>query len=676
MSINVDSTLTVSFDNPFEDINANIIDPHKILEFWCDPFKTGGIKDIDEKKFCSQRLPIILQGSRGSGKTTILKYFSFPVQKERAKLVNNFSIVDQIQSEGGVGFYLRCDDSFINTFRVIFENHSKDRWLLFFEHFIELYFCKNILSMLMDLNESGDINYSIYENNILHNLYNQTGNAIIEDLKTFEDLYRFIFDQMRYIDMFKNKSIYTKEDFMPKILLRIFDISSSIISSLCEYEEKLKNIVYVLMIDEFENLPNELQKFFNTLIKFVRPNISIRIGRRSEGNVTTETVNAEEYLREKHDYFLVVLDKKLSTSEIKNYFKEVATKRLSSSNIKSQSVDIVDMLGDMEDLNNECIEICKTRKDHLNYILNESPSLRYNESIKENIISIIANDSNPIAESLNALWVIRSKNSPIEAAKNAKFAMDAYFNKTPHPDVAKYANDYINKYKYAITILICSAHKKNKLYYGFNTICHLSNGNIRTFLNICRSVFSDALFYEKEHFIQTRTITKESQSRAIHEFSISEFENVCSIIKYGNSIRNLIMNIGNVFVEFHKDYKIRYPETNQFVFNKLELNDATRAIIDTAESWTMIIKREVTQRISVDINKKGDIFYINRAFSPIFNISYRIRGGFNIQFNKNEIEEMTTTLTTKKKLTRSKQQEADRYQRDQLTIFDIGGEDD
>ena len=39
-----------------------------------------------------------------------------------------------------------------------------------------------------------------------------------------------------------------------------------------------------------------------------------------------------------------------------------------------------------------------------------------------------------------------------------------------------------NKYRYAITVFICSVYKRPKLYYGFNAICYLSNGNTRTFI--------------------------------------------------------------------------------------------------------------------------------------------------------------------------------------------------
>ena len=291
-------------------------------------------------------------------------------------------------------------------------------------------------------------------------------------------------------------------------------------------------------------------------------------------------------------------------------------------------------------------------------------------------MSIISYPSDPIAESLNALWVIRKKEcEPIIASEIARRAMESFFNREKNNYSLKYKHDYSNKYRYSITCLIASVYKKQKQYYGFNTICYLSDGNTRTFINICRAIFSDAFFYERDSFIEKKVISKQIQSKAIHSFSNSEFNSICSIIDRGNNIRNLILNIGNIFSEYHKDRLVRYPETNQFVFNKLELQSDEREVVDIAESWSMIIRREKTQRVSLGLDKRGDIYYINRAFCPIFGISYRIRGGFNVKFEKKEIEYMINSLNINSKLNNNfKKNNEINTETYQISLFDNGGE--
>ena len=106
-----------TYSNPFDDVNANVLDAKKIVKYWCSPFAKGPLDDLDELRFRTSKMPIIVQGARGSGKTTILKYFSIEAQKARAKEEKK-KYIDIIKEEKEVGFYFRCDYSFVSTFEV------------------------------------------------------------------------------------------------------------------------------------------------------------------------------------------------------------------------------------------------------------------------------------------------------------------------------------------------------------------------------------------------------------------------------------------------------------------------------------------------------------------------------------------------------------------------------
>ena len=141
------------------------------------------------------------------------------------------------------------------------------------------------------------------------------------------------------------------------------------------------------------------------------------------------------------------------------------------------------------------------------------------------------------------------------------------------------------------------------------------------------------------------------------------------------------MNIGNIFSTFHKDRKMRYPETNQFVFSEVDLYPQDREIIEFAKSWAMIIKKEKAQRVTASIDKKADIYHINKIFYPIFNISYRTRGGVNPTFSREEIHGMLTSMNyspislDNESKPENKHQKTRNNGRDdgQLSLFDIGG---
>lgn len=663
-----------SYKNPFDDYNANVLDPELIMQYWCTPFSTGALKEIDETRFYTEKMPIVLQGSRGSGKTTILKYFSFPVQCERAAQ-SRISVKEQIKHDAGVGFYLRCDDSFLEMFKNVFTAIVQESWQQCFKHYLELFFTKNILEILPKIDYTESISEEVFLSELK---LSQFGDDL--DFKSLSAFADYIDAELRYINKFKNEALFTKAAFMPRHIWDFYDLSGLLISSIKKHLPDFKNINFLLLIDEFENLPTELQKMLNTMVKFCKPGITMRIGRRSEKEkiVTKETVNSVEYLREDHDYRLIILDYQgQEIQDLKEYLLGIAEKRLAAFEGIDISTNLIDILGEKENLDAECERIILGRKTHLQYLLRANQAIAANDELCQQIIHIISYPANSLAESLCALWVARAdeKSDLVDAALVAASAMHAYFEKTSHPLRDKFSGDYNNKYRHALTSIICAAYKKDKAYYSFNTLCYLSEGNARTFINLCKSIISDALFYEKKKFLSTGKVSIESQCRAIKAYSIAEFDSVCSIIKEGKAIKNLILNIGNVLTEYHKDRMVRYPETTQFIYNPEELSEVGGEVVDIAESWALINRRKETLRLSASIRQEGYLYTINRVFAPIFNISFRIRGGFNVSFSPEEIDQMIAgKKITKLAATRKKRGGvlSKSFDNGQLSMFDGG----
>ena len=658
-----------SFKNPFDDFNASLINTDKIVEFWCDPVVKNQKELLSLPVFFEHKMPFIIQGSRGSGKTMIFKYYSYEAQKVVAK--SKGKILDHLSNCGGIGFYFRCDPPFINSLKSVCINSSLEEWDEVFSYYMQMTLSLNILNMIFDLEEEEEIDASIVNCALVKYISNQFGLVSIIDVNS---LYNVISGEIKKIQDYKNLSVFMdeKQPFVKKF--SPCSLADELIAFLKDNISPFHNLNFVLMVDEYEALPDELQRSFNTMLKYANDKISIRLGRRTEKNITTATINETEYLRINNDYLLIDLDEKIGINDSKKYFYEVAQKRLNLV-FENHPIDAKKLFGDSEDLLGECINIAGDKKDHIIKILKTDS--RINNTQIEQIVSIISYPTNPIMEMLNALWVIRDKSiDKIESAKYAKNSMLEYIEKKPTQAAKKYYLDYENKYRYSLTVLLCSIYKKNKLYYGFNTISHLSNGNTRVFINLCREIISDALFYETDNFFEKLCISPSVQSRAIHKFSAKEFDDICSIIRYGDNVRKLVLNLGNMFSEFHKDRKVRYPETNQFVLDQLELDVQSAETLNMALRWSLIIKKSVPQRLSMDINKRGDIFYVNRVFSPLFNISYRTRGGFNVSILKDEFPNMCYDIFTPKAIekVRSEKAESKKEELDnsaQLTFFSL-----
>lgn len=629
-------SIATSYKNPFDDYNANVLAPDLILQYWYTPFRIGALKDYDEANFFSEKMPVVLQGSRGSGKTTILKYFSFPVQIERARQ-SGMTIEKQLIVDGGVGFYLRCDESFLNMFKTVFTFTLQKNWYACFKHYLELFFAKNILSLVQTIGFTEKKEEEAFLNSLSLSQFDSSFS-----FDTINDLGRYLDFEIKYINKYKNEALFTNQPFKPNHMWGFYELSKALIFAIKSHYKSLSEINFLLLIDEFEALPPELQEMFNNLIKYCDEGMSLRIGRRSENDFTTATVNEVEYLREGSDYRLIILDyPKNEIKGLKPYLSGIAEKRLKAFEGISVPNSIISILGEKEDLDDECVRVTSGKNRHLYDILKTNKRIKSDEVLCEKIIEIISCNDNVLATSLCALWVARSdEDNLLEYAIDSAEAMTAFFEKKEHPKKEKFRNDYENKYRYALTCLICSLYKKDKAYYSFNTVCYLSEGNARTFINLIKAIISDALFFERKSFLESGKISARSQSRAIKEYSMAAFNSVCSIIQGGKEIRNLIQRIGEVLSEYHKDKLVRYPETTQFVYHYEELSQTGQEVMRTAEGWALIKKRKKKQRLSASINQEGYLYSINRIFSPIFNISYRIRGGVNVIFSTEDIDNM------------------------------------
>lgn len=618
---------TSSISNPFDSYTSNGLSTERLVEYWCDPFSDTDNAKFSLNNFITDNTSIFIKGSRGSGKTMLLRYFSFEVQKYIAEQ-KNISIIDMIRTNHFIGFYYRCDDSIIKLFKNVFKNDFPDSWHSLFEYQIELFLCKNIIEILLTT--------YLPDDEILKKILNSINEINIERFATIVEVLQYIIEGINYLAKYQNNYGFIKQNFTPKRIFRYLELSKIIINSWKENDPTIKETKFLFLIDEFENLPEELQIFFNNKVKFAEEPIYLRIGYRSENAVTKETINKEEFLRENHDYSLYDLDKNPeNVSDRTQYLYEVAQKRLKSSSYSYfRQLDIKGILSDSENLEDEAHKIVQDKKKHISVILRNNEYLQTNEKLIDEIQETIICDDDPILESFLALKISREK-----------FTDKTFLFKK----VLQYKKDYEDKkqeilkayshYKVAILFLLVSIYKKQKQYYSFKTLVYLSEGNTRTFLNLCKYIFNDSLFYEKDRLLNDGIISAETQTRAIRNYSNDELRISCSIIRYGKQIGTLIRNIGNIFSEYHKDTYLRYPITNQFVLES-SLEDKKDEIFNIALGWSLIRKSNKIKRLSRNEHEKGYVYSLNRIFTPNFDISYISHGGKYVEINEMDLTKM------------------------------------
>ena len=95
--------------NPFDIIKAVDFTDEEIDRYWNNINTDGGFMSLLKPW---SLMPMIIKGSKGSGKTHIMRYFSYELQKIRYKN----DLKSGLEQEKFIGIYIRCSGFNPNKF--------------------------------------------------------------------------------------------------------------------------------------------------------------------------------------------------------------------------------------------------------------------------------------------------------------------------------------------------------------------------------------------------------------------------------------------------------------------------------------------------------------------------------------------------------------------------------
>ncbi|MFN0279209.1 MAG: hypothetical protein ACKVRN_11480 [Pyrinomonadaceae bacterium] len=619
-----------SYKNPFSGKSASTLDEKSILDYWCDPFSYQMFDGIREEDVYLEETNIVFAGGRATGKSMFLRYWSFPVQSLLAR-TSNLKFADNIKKNEGLGVYLRIRGATLRSLQGY--GLSGDHWHALFTHFFELLVAREYAEALSVLFEEGSLSAEEFSVKFAPKLKELLDCGEIESVT---DLMKELDRRIQWVDRFRGDVAFFRKPFQPDG--RIFtaqSISFEIAHLIRAYFSPQVNVNVLILLDEYENFLEYQQILVNSILKFTEAHIKFRIGMRLEGFRTFKVVDKDDYIKEGREYRSVEFEEIISTSnEYSKFLMDIATRRLEAiPELQERGfTDIAKILAPREDLELEAAELTKNEPDKAyEYFL--KTLLVPKEQLNQVRIA-----NHPLMELMNFIWLYKGV-SPDATRKS----MDDYLSKRKTEAAKKYGNDYVKKYKLSLMFLLCRIHKKRKKYYSFRTFMFLSSGIVGHFIELCRSTFAVAGWADSEGLILNGTISKEDQDTAAFEVSAIEKRQIHRIEDYGGELSTFVENIGNVFREYQRDFKMTYPETNQFTINidslrSKELEKPLRAAI----KWSVVMRKPRMQR-SGPSEGFHDIYTLNRIFSPIFQISYRTRGGESLNLDQERLAKLTSS---------------------------------
>ena len=310
-----------SLVNPFNVTKASDFNDAEIAAYFVD-MPGPGFSALANP---SSPMPMQIRGGKGSGKTHLMRYFSYPLQKLR----HGQDFVRGIQEEGYIGIYYRCGG--LNSSRFRGKNQSTDVWDSIFSYYMELWLSQILLNCASDIAAASSEPQESHAATVLRCLELLDDCQAIGVPSTLAELGNVLHTLQRELDLEVNNCALTGKlsaHIRATAGRLVFGIPKVLTSDL----EPMKGLQVLYLIDEFENLTEAQQRYVNTLLREKEIPSSFKIGGRSYGFKTFKTLSGEEDIKEGSEYEVLPLDVRLRDhKQYKLFAERLCARRLAQS---------------------------------------------------------------------------------------------------------------------------------------------------------------------------------------------------------------------------------------------------------------------------------------------------------------------------------------------------------
>jgi len=280
--------------NPFAITKAIDFTDEQIAQYWVD-------MNFKETIAPTSRNSRIILGGKGSGKTHVLRYFSYNVQKTRAE----GTLLDHFKTERYLGIYLLCNS--LNAGRFSNKEISDEVWEVLFNYYFELELAELLLKciseILIPIKGERHIDQDDERKIVLDILSHFASPNRCENIL---DLVEYIANERKKVDYTVNNCVFTG-----KVEHEIQITRGRLIYALPTIFERFfadAEFTFVYIIDELENLTECQQRFIHTLYREKQGPCTFRIGVRLYGLKSKETYAAGQRNMDGSEHEEIYLD--------------------------------------------------------------------------------------------------------------------------------------------------------------------------------------------------------------------------------------------------------------------------------------------------------------------------------------------------------------------------------
>jgi hypothetical protein len=548
-----------------------------IFDLFTEPSYFPGLKDSR---------PCVLEGGRGTGKTTVLRGLSYQGQFALHK-----SNIKSFDKNNFVGLYHKAITNQVRSFKG--GGVSDEAWMKIFAHYYNMIICREILIFLKwhYENRNKDERLSMSSCSLIARSLNITN--VPNDQDSLLELINF--NLVEFQSRINNPNID---------ILKILSMSGVPISIITEQVLKLsqfENKIFFILIDEYENFEDYQQQVINTLIKHTSDYFTFKIGVRDQGWRVKHTLNPNELLIDPADYVLRKIEKEFQDQYFADFAKKVCERRISqlfSNEEEGKRYKIESALESISiEKEAELLGVAKT-----NY-LNEFETISKDEF--EQIFQLPK-----LYLYLIAYWANWHKMTLVEAIND-------YLAHTVDWD-QRYEN-----YKYEMLFKIHKGRGKvgiQKYYSGWNTYVKLAQGNIRYLMELIYRAYEIHL---KNDEPLKKPVSIKDQTIAAQQAGEKNLMELEGLTINGAQLIKLLLGFGRIFNVLSCEAGKFAPEKNQFsIENSEELSNECKEILTSAIMHLALIR--IPGNKLTDATHTRDYMYtIHPIYSAFFVFSYR-----------------------------------------------------
>jgi hypothetical protein len=625
--------------NPFNVTKAADFSDREIKDYWVDLPGGAGFREMAKP---TARMPMLIMGGKGSGKTHLMRYFSYPLQKLR-----HDAVLSGINKDGYIGIYLRCGG--LNAARFTGKGQDPEKWEAIFSYYMDLWLAQLVLEIAHDViggnkHEGVGPRIAAGVSELLDQPSLQNSKTIASVLETFQTWQREIDSAVNNAAISRQLSVTIRSSpgRLPFGVPRV----------LATTVEGLANVQFLYLIDELENLGVDQQRYVNTLVREREDPCSFKLGARLYGIKTFGTYSAGEINKEGSEYEKLSLDDRLRDNPTyKRFAKQLIAKRLteagylggdaaSTSQVEAQLESLFEtqkrgvfaqgetdlLMAKLGDAERPYFEVVRTKLTQ-GARSGRARGIQSAQDV-EKIIELLRAPAYPLLEKANLHRFYKAWGSGRDLGQASReIAADcaaSIQNGKPHGKL----KTTLSHFQGDLLAQLYADMGQRPLYLGVDTFIEMSRGLPRNLLVVLKHVVQWAVFNGESPF-RGEPISRKSQQKGVREAASWFFRDAEVLGEDASNVQDAVQQLANLFRGVRYSDKPAECSLSTFSTNLTTITPRSREIIDLAENWSLLLRVRGGQR-ERNTRRVDAKYQLNSMLAPIWDLPISRRGALSL----------------------------------------------